>query len=173
MTLSYSVRLLCMCFAAFFLIHAVLVLSVEIVCPARHQICSRHHAEIRFPLLVRAANVAACAGGCCCPRVLLAELSVARRADRRRTSRLALHRDSVVGCGDVRRVNRANGEGCMAFGANGQGLEIMVALETPVGAEHVVATVVQQQAPVLAVAGIVRPRLIVSSSVLQALSARN
>ena len=169
MTLSYSVRLLCMCFAAFFLIHAVLVLSVEL--SARRAIrfargiTPRFASRFLFALRMLPLALAAVAVlGFCLPSYLLLEGQAGGEQVGWPCIAIALLGAAMCVASIVRMARAASRSAQM-------GREWRIGgTETLVGAEHLIATVVQRQAPVLAVAGIIRPKLIVSSSVLQALS---
>ena len=169
MTLSYSVRLLCMCFAAFFLIHAVLVLSVEMSARRairfargiRPRFASRFLFALRMLPLALAAVVVL---GFCLPSYLLLEGQAGGEQVGSPCIAIALLGAAMCVASIARMAKTAWRSAQLGRDWSNGGIE------TAVGAEHAVATVVQQQAPVLAVAGIIRPRLIVSSSVLQALS---
>jgi Zn-dependent protease with chaperone function len=168
-TLSYSVRLLCICFAAFFLIHALLVLSVEIA--ARRAIgfargmsprlASRFLFAVRMLPLALAGFVVL---GLCLPSYLLLEPQAVGEEVGWPCMVIALLGAAICVASIVRMAKAAWHSAQMGRDWRSGGIE------TAIGAEHLVATVVQRQTPILAVAGIIQPRLIVSSSVLQSLS---
>lgn len=170
MTLSYSLRLVCICFASLFLIHAVLVLSVEIaarraIALARGmtpRVASRCLFAVRMlPLILAGVAVF----GFCLPSYLLLEPQTASEQVGWPCVAIALL-GAAMCAGSIVRMAKAAWRSAQ-LGRTWR----KCGRETQVGRERFAAIVVHQRQPMLAVAGIVRPRLVISQGVLQALSA--
>lgn len=168
MILPYTLRLLCLCFASFFLVHAALGLAAWMATPTAARIgeAMRPRSGARFLLALRLLPVALAAfavvafcipsyvwletneatervGPACCAIALLGVLVCASSLIRSARALLLSTRYSM----------RDKREGWRAYGNS----------SLPV-------TVMDSDAPVLALAGIVRPRVVVSRGVLQTLS---
>ncbi len=170
MTLPYVLRLLCLCLAAFFLIHLALGLVVTALAPvaARWAEQLRPRMAARFLLGMRlfpAASSLLLVAGLCAPSYLLLEPpstqeEVSLWCMGAALLCLALLAVSAVRC--VRAGQRSLGyiRDCRRLGRE----EHLAGESSPVW-------VVEGPAPFLALAGIVQPRLIVSRPVINALPA--
>lgn len=168
MILPYTVRLVCLCFASFFLIHGALGLAVWTTTPGALRIgeSMRPRSGARFLLALRLLPVTLAAfivTGLCVPSYLWLETNEA-------TERVGLACCAMALLGffvcanslarsaralwlSVQQARRLRQEGC----SNREGKSLTV-------------TVMNSDAPVLALAGLIRPRLIVSNRVLETLS---
>jgi beta-lactamase regulating signal transducer with metallopeptidase domain len=168
MILPYTLRLLCLCFASFFLIHTALGLAVCTAAPGAMRIgeSMRPRSGARFLLALRLlpATLAALAvaglcipsylwletnettervGLACCAMALLGMLMCAKSLTR-------AVRAAALSIQQSKRCKREGRSQC-----DGNSLQL---------------TVMNSNAPVLALAGLMRPRVIVSRRVLQTLS---
>ena len=170
MTAPYLLRLLCISLASFFLVHLALGLLVSLAAPAAVRVADRMRARQaeRFLLALRllpAGAALATVAGLCVPSYLLLEPA-------------ATSEEVGLSCLGAALLCLA----CWGFAlarswrATSRSLGYirycrMVGRRTRLGAEGSPAWVVDGPAPFLALAGIVRPRLMVSSDVVAALSA--
>lgn len=167
MTLSYLLRLLCLCLASFFLIHFVLGLAVSLLVPAAMRWAGRMRAAqaARFLLALRlfpAAASLAVVAGLCAPSYLLLEPASTSEEVGLACLLAALlcaasAARSMVRC--VRAAKRSLGY---------VGYCQLVGRQTAIAGENAPVWVVDG-APFLVLAGIIHPRLIVSRSILNSL----
>lgn len=168
MILPYTLRLLCLCFASFFLIHAALGLAVWSVTPCAMRIgqslLPRSGARLLLALRLLPVTLAAFAvAGLCVPSYLWLETNEATERVGLACCAMALLGLFVCASSwgrsvnalllSVRQARRCRQEAC----ANRE-------------ADALPVTVMNSSAPVLALAGLIRPRVIVSRAVLQSLS---
>ena len=168
MILPYTLRLLCLCFASFFLIHAALGLAVWTATPGAMRIgeSMRPRSGARFLLALRLLPVTLAAfvvAGLCVPSYLWLETNEATERVGLVCCAMALL--GVLVCASsltrsaralllsVRQARRCKREGRSE--REGDSLPV---------------TVMNSDLPVLALAGLIRPRVIVSRGVLQTLS---
>jgi beta-lactamase regulating signal transducer with metallopeptidase domain len=169
MSLTYSMRLVCICFASFFLIQAVFSQIVNIA--ARGAIRSvgrmRPGFASRFLFVMRMMPLSL-AGfavfGLCIPSYLSFEPNAGGEQVGWTCVALALL-GAAVFFGSLARVALAASRSLQYGKACGK-----VGRQTILGRDAMHATIVPQSAPLLAVAGIFHSRLIVSADVLHALS---
>jgi Zn-dependent protease with chaperone function len=167
MILPYTLRLLCLCFASFFLIHAALGLAVWTATPGAIRIgeSMRPRSGARFLLALRLLPVTLAAfvvAGLCVPSYLWLETNEA--TERVGLACCAMALLAVLACASsLGRSVRAlflsarQARRCKREGRSDQSSSVPV-------------TVMNGDAPVLALAGLIRPRVIVSRGVLQTLS---
>jgi Zn-dependent protease with chaperone function len=169
MSLPYFLRLLCICFSALFLVHAAAAAGVTIAAPGairlargmRARLASRFLFGLRMLPLGLAGFVVL---GLCVPSFLWLEPQGGGEQVGWPCLAMALL-GAAMSLGSAARV----------AGASLRSLQFRRAWGNTRGdiwidGELVSMTIVPQQAPLLAVAGIIRHKLVVSSSVLQALS---
>ncbi|MDR3698090.1 MAG: hypothetical protein P4L56_00560 [Candidatus Sulfopaludibacter sp.] len=171
MTLPYVLRLLCLCGASFFLLHLALGLAVTLLTPAAARLAGRMRPRraARFLLALRlfpAAFSVLVVAGLCTPSYLLLEPASTREEVSlwcvlSALLCVTLPAFSVVRC--VRAARRSLGyiRCCQLAGRQ----EHLAGESAPVW-------VVEGSAPFMVLAGIVRPRLIVSRPVVNALPVR-
>lgn len=168
MNLPYTLRLLCLCFASFFLIHAALGLAVFTTAPRAMRIgeSMRPRNGARFLLALRLLPVTLAAlavSGLCIPSYLWLETNEA--GERVGLACCALAFLAVLICArSILRVAFASAislRQSKRFAREGQSER---------GDKSLTLTVMNSNAPVLALAGLMRPRVIVSRRVLETLS---
>ncbi len=170
MSLPYLFRLLCLCLASFFLVHLVAGLAVALLTPLAEQVALRmrpRRAE-RFLLVLRmfpAVFSLIVVGGLCAPSYLLLEPAWTREEVSLACLAaaglcLALVMLSLLRC--VRAARRSSGytRYCQLVGR-----------QEHLGGAFGPVWVVEGSAPFLVLAGILKPRLIVSRPVVNALPA--
>lgn len=171
MILPYFLRLLCLCLASFFLVHLVLALTVFLLAPAAIGWAERMRPRqaARFLLALRlfpwACSLLVVAG-MCAPSYLLLEPAATREEVGWACLAaaflcLASAALSAVRCWRAARRSLAYIRHCQ-----------MVGRPERLAGESAPVWVVEGSAPFLALAGIVRPRLIVSRPVVNALPER-
>ncbi|MFZ0638981.1 MAG: M56 family metallopeptidase [Candidatus Acidiferrales bacterium] len=168
MILPYTLRLLCLCFASFFLIHAALGLAVWTATPGAIRIgeSMRPRSGARFLLALRllpATLAAFVVAGLCVPSYLWLETNEATERAGLICCAMALlglfvcasslARSTRALLLSVRQAKRYKREG--RSDREGNSLPV---------------TIMNSDTPVLALAGLIRPRVIVSRGVLQTLS---
>lgn len=168
MILPYTLRLLCLCFASFFLIHAALGLAVWTATPGAMRIgeAMRPRSGARFLLALRLLPVTLAAfavAGLCVPSYLWLETNEATERVGLACCVMALVGVLVCASSLTRSVRALFLSARQARRCKREG-----------GSEHesssLPVTVMNSDAPVLALAGLIRPRVIVSSAVLEMLS---
>jgi Zn-dependent protease with chaperone function len=169
--LPYSLRLVCLCFASFFLVHLVLGLAASFLGRIAIRIAERREARsaARILLALRLLPVGlACflAIGLCAPSYLWLEPRAAAERVRWEILAAAVLGVTVWILSTVRAL-RAIGV-CRSFGQYCR----TVGRPTFVSGEPMPVWVLQGSAPVVALAGIVRPQLVISSGVMAELSAQ-
>lgn len=168
MNLPYTLRLLCLCFASFFLIHAVLGLGVFAAAPGamRRGESMRPGSAARLLLALRLLPVtlgALAVAGLCIPSYLWLETNEARERVGLACCAMALL-GVLVWAKSVLRTARAGALSLRYSRRAHQG-------QPEPGGHSLPLTVLNSRAPVLALAGVMRPRVIVSRRVLETLSA--
>lgn len=169
MTLPYTLRLLCLCFASFFLIHGVLGLAVWSIAPSAVRMggSMRPRNGARFLLILRllpAALAALAVIGLCVPSYLWLETNGA-------TERVGLACCAMALLGLFVCTNS------LLRSARALWLSILHSKrckreeQSETHAKSLPVTVMNGTAPVLALAGLFRPRVIVSRTVVETLSA--
>jgi Zn-dependent protease with chaperone function len=170
MILPYLVRLLCLSFASFFLVHTVLTLAASIGAPAAIRLAERFRPRVAvrflfalrlFPSVVAGFVVF----GLCVPSYIWFEPEAAVEQVGFACFAAALlgaaicaasiHRASQAIAGSVRYTRHCKQNGS----------------EIRVSGESSPALVIEEDVPVLALAGAIRPRLVISRGVMRALSA--
>jgi beta-lactamase regulating signal transducer with metallopeptidase domain len=170
MNLQYSLRLLCICFASLFLVHATLALGVNVAAPGAIRMASRMRPRFASGFLfwlrmLPLALAGFAVGGLCVPSYLRLEPHAGGEQVGWPCLAIALL-GAAMCLGSAARVTKAAWNS-LQFGRACED----TSCECRMSAESFPITIVRQQAPLLAVAGIVRHKLVVSTSVLQALSA--
>src|SRR5215469_145031 len=168
MTLPYTLRLLCLCFASFFLVHAALGLAAWIATPSATRIGEsmrpRSGARLLLALRLLPVTVAALAvAGFCIPSYLWLETNEATERVGLACCAIALL-GAVVCASSLIRSARALWLSIwhtMQYRREGRTLN---------PSHSLAITVIDSDAPMLALAGMMRPRVIVSRGVLQTLS---
>jgi Zn-dependent protease with chaperone function len=168
MILPYTLRLLCLCFASFFLVHAALGLLAWIATPSATRIGESMRPRIgaRFLLMLRLlpATLAWFAVlAFCVPSYLWLETNEATERVGLACCAMALLGAVVCASSLIRSVRALwlSARHSMQYGREGR--QSYSSLSLPV-------TVMNSNAPVLALAGILRPRVVVSRGVLQTFS---
>jgi Zn-dependent protease with chaperone function len=167
MILPYTLRLLCLCFASFFLIHAALGLAIWASAPGAVRVgeSMRPRSGARFLLALRLLPVTLAAfvvAGLCVPSYLWLETNEATERVGLTCCAIALL-GAAVWASSLMRSARAfllslrQSRQCERAGRRSEGDSLPV-------------TVMNSGAPMLALAGLVRPRVIVSLGVLETLS---
>lgn len=168
MNLPYTLRLLCLCFASFFLIHAVLGLAVFTAAPGAMRIGEsmrpRNGARFLLGLRLLPVTLAALAvAGLCIPSYLWLETNESGERVGLACCAIALL-GALVWTRSILRAARAaalsvrQSKRCAREG------------QPESSGSFPPLTVMNSSAPVLALAGVMRPRVIVSRRVLQTLS---
>jgi Zn-dependent protease with chaperone function len=167
MILPYTLRLLCLCFASFFLIHAGLGLAVWISTPGAVRMGEgmRPRSGARFLLALRllpATLAAFVVAGLCVPSYLWLETNEATERVGLTCCAIALLGAAVWASSLMRSARSVlfslrQSRQCERAGRASEGNSLPV-------------TVMNSGAPMLALAGLVRPRVIVSRGVLETLS---
>lgn len=168
MILPYTLRLLCLCFASFFLIHAALGLAVWTATPGAMRIgeSMRPRSGARFLLALRMLPVTLAAfvvAGLCVPSYLWLETNEATERVGLACCAMALLGVWVCASSLIRSIRALFVSVRQARRCKHEGR-----LDHEIG--FVPVTVMNSNAPVLALAGLIRPRVIVSRSVLRTLS---
>lgn len=168
MILPYTLRLLCLCFASFFLIHAALALAVCTTAPGAMRIgeSMRPRSGARFLLALRLLPVTLAAlavAGLCVPSYLWLETNEATERVGLACCAMALLGMLMCAKSLARAVRAAalsvqQSKRCKCEG------------RTECDGDSLPLTVMNSNTPVLALAGLTRPRVIVSRRVLQTLS---
>jgi Zn-dependent protease with chaperone function len=169
MILQYALRLLCLCLASFFLVNAAvgmtMVLASRAAVRMAESMCPRSAA--RFLFAVRVLPCALGVGavlGLCVPSYLWLEPQAS--SERLGLACLTLALLSAAGWyGSIARVARA-----LAASARFNRTWQQAGRETRLPGESSKAVIVEKDAPLLALAGVFRPRLVVSQTVLRSLS---
>jgi hypothetical protein len=174
MNLPYLLRLACLCLASFFLVHAVLGLVTWIVTPGAIRLAERMRprAAARLLLALRMLPVGLAmfvVGGLCVPSYLLLEpggFEGGGAAERVGVACCAAALLGVVVWGiSIARVLRAMA-GSLRYTRRCE----QMGDRTRVAGEAAPVLVVEDEAPVVALAGVMRSRLVVSRGVVRALS---
>jgi Zn-dependent protease with chaperone function len=174
MTLSYSVRLLCICFSSFYLVHGVLVLALDIAAPGAIELARGMKPRLASGFLFALRMMPVWLAGfgvlaLCVPSYLLLEPRLASEGGRELVGWpcvvLTLLGVGICIGSFVRAAKAVFGSLAFRRACGGRARKILV------DGEFFRVIVVKQKAPLLAVAGILGHRLVVSSSVLRALSA--
>lgn len=168
MILPYTLRLLCLCFASFFLVHAALGLAAWIATPSATRVgeAMRPRSGARFLLALRLLPVTLATFAVmafCVPSYLWLETNEATERVGLACCAMALL-GAVVCASSLIRSARAlwlSARHSMQYKHEGQ---------SACPNHSLPVTVMNSDAPVLALAGIVRPRIVVSRGVLQTLS---
>jgi Zn-dependent protease with chaperone function len=170
MIVPYVLRLLCLCLATFFLVNALLSLTASIASRAAVRIAEtmRPRTATRFlftlrllPLTLGVSTVL----GLCVPSYLWLEPEAT--PERVGWACLALALLGAVSWSfSIARAARA-----VAASAHCNRMWLRAGHEARLRGESSNAVIVEKEAPLLALAGVYRPRLMVSESVLRALSA--
>ena len=169
MNLTYSLRLVCICFASFFLVQAALggIVGIAAHAAIRSAVGMRPKFASRFLFALRMMPLGLAAFavfGLCIPSYLWLEPNSGW--EQVGWPCLAFALLGAAACfGSLVRVILAASRSLQYGKACGK-----VGRQTVLGKDSVEARIVPQSAPLLAVAGIFRPRLIVSADVLHALS---
>lgn len=170
MVLPYLARLVCQCFAAFFLAHAVLGLAVHLAAPAAARIAQkmkpRAAARLFFALrLFPLALAAFVVLGLCVPSYLWLEPQAA-------TERISLVclAEALLGVA-LWVVTLARGFRVIFGTARYARRCRMAGREVCAPGAFLNVLVVEEEAPLMVLAGVIHPQLFVSRSVLRALSA--
>jgi Zn-dependent protease with chaperone function len=168
MILPYTLRLLCLCFASFFLIHAALGLAVWTATPGAMRVgeSMRPRSGARFLLALRLLPVtlgALVVTGLCVPSYLWLETNEATERVGLACCAMALLGMLVCASSLMRSIRALFLSVRQARGCEREGRPERESGSVPV-------TVMNSNAPVLALAGLIRPRVIVSRAVLQTLS---
>lgn len=165
----YLLRLLCLCLASFFLVHAALGLATRIAAPAAIRLAERMRPRLAtrlllalrmFPLALAVFIVV----GLCVPSYLWLEPGATAERVGFACSAAVLLGVAVWGI-SIARVLRATAASlrytrhCQRLGR-----------QTRVPGEPSPVLVVEGEAPLLALAGVIRSQLVISQSVLRALS---
>jgi Zn-dependent protease with chaperone function len=170
MNLPYSLRLLCLCLASFFLMHAVLGLTAWLVAPTAIRLAEtmkpRAAARFLFFLRVLPALLAAIVVlGLGVPSYLLLEPRSAEESVSLACGAACLL-GAAIWCISIGRVLHA------AIGSSRHARQCeRVGWEIPQQDATVPTSVLEVETPVIAIAGVFRPRVLVSRSVLNVLSA--
>jgi beta-lactamase regulating signal transducer with metallopeptidase domain len=168
MILPYTLRLLCLCFASFFLIHAVLALAMSTAAPGAMRIgeSMRPRSGARFLMALRLLPVTLAAlvvAGLCVPSYLWLETNEA--TERVGLACCAMALLGVLMCAStIARAARA------ALLSIRQSKRFAEEGRSECSGNSLPLTVMNSNAPVLALAGLMKPRVIVSRRVLQTLS---
>lgn len=168
MTLPYTLRLLCLCFASFFLVHAALGLAAWIATPSAARIgeSMRPRSGARFLLGLRLLPVTLAALAVavfCIPSYLWLETNEATERVGLACCAMALLGVAVCVSSIVRsaRALWLSARHSRQYRREGRMLN---------PSQSLLVTVVNSDAPVLALAGVMRPRIVVSRRVLRTLS---
>ncbi|MGB6876448.1 MAG: M56 family metallopeptidase [Candidatus Acidiferrales bacterium] len=168
MILSYTLRLRCLCFACFFLIHAALGLAVWTATPGAIRIgeSMRPRSGARFLLALRLLPVTLAAfvvAGLCIPSYLWLETNEA-------TERVGLACCVMALLGSfICASSLARSAQALLLSVRQARLYKREGWSDPKG-DSLPVTIMDSNTPVLALAGLIRPRVIVSRGVLQTLS---
>lgn len=169
MTLPYNIRLLCLCFATFFVVHAAVWMMVRAITPAGLRIAEtmrpRMASRLLFALRVAPASVALfLVAGFCVPSYICLEPDIASERVRL-TFLLAAAAGTAVWLVSLLRglFSVVRTQQYMRLCSQG-------AHSGEVGPSEEEMLIVDDTAAIMAVAGIVHPRLLVSQSVMDALS---
>lgn len=174
MNLPYTLRLLCLCFASFFLIHTAMAAAVCAVAPSAMRIgeAMRPRNGARFLLALRLLPVAFAAvavAGLCIPSYLWLETN--QSGERVGLACCAMAALGILICAhSILRAARAGAVSVRHSSRCGDVTHPERTGSSLPGAAGVELTVLNSSAPVLALAGVMRPRVIVSRRVLEALS---
>ncbi len=168
MILPYTLRLLCLCFASFFLIHAALGLAVWTVTPGAIRIgeSMRPRSGARFLLALRllpAMLAAFVVAALCVPSYLWLETNETTERVGLACCAMALLGSFICVSSLARSVRALLRSVRQARRYKREGRSDREGNSLPV-------TVMNSDTPVLALAGLIRPRVIVSRGVLQTLS---
>lgn len=168
MTLPYTLRLLCLCFASFFLVHAASGLAAWIAAPSATRIgeSMRPQSGARFLLMLRLLPVTLAAFAVlafCIPSYLWLETNEATERVGLACCAMALLGAAVCASSLIRSAQALWLSMQRSMQHKREGYPSDPSESLPV-------TVMNNDVPVLALAGVMRPRIIVSRSVLQTLS---
>jgi len=168
MTLPYTLRLLCLCFASFFLVHALLGLAAWIVTPSAARVAEsmrpRNGARLLLALRLLPVTLAAVAvAGFCIPSYLWLETNEATERVGLACCAMALLGAAVCASSVIRSARALWLSARRSGQYRREGRTLNPSHSLPV-------TVMNSDAPVLALSGMMRPRVILSRGVLQALS---
>src|ERR1700693_5733486 len=167
---AYLSKLLCLCFASFFLIHTALALLARLGTPAALRLAERIRPQtaVRFLLTLRLAPAALAVSavlGLCVPSYLWLEPESASERVVLACFALALLGAAVWGI-SIARVLRAIADSVRYVRKCRRG-----GCETSLPQESSPVLMIDDEAPLLALAGVIRPRLVISRGVIRALSA--
>ncbi len=169
MILPYYLRLLCLCFATFFMVHAVSWLVIRSIAPSAVRIAEtmrpRMSSRLLFGLRIApSAMTLFLVVGFCVPSYVWLEPDVASER-----VGFACLMAAVLGA-SVWSVALLRGFSSLARTARYMRVCQSNGVETTVGPDSAHLLVVQDEVPLMAVAGVMRPWLVVSQSVMDALS---
>ena len=169
MTSSYGIRLACLLAASFFLVHLLAGLAVAAIAPAAIRMAARMRARLgaRFLLALRLAPAvfsAAIVAGLCAPSYLWLEPDAGVEEVGTACLAAAAASIAILGSGVLRGLRAAQssfryGQLCERAGR-----------KTHLAGERGPVWIIEAAAPFLALAGVVRPRLVISRDVVRALS---
>lgn len=169
MNVSYTLRLFCICSATFFLVNALVSFAVRFASGAAIRIAERMrprsaaHFLLGLRLLPFVLGVSAVLGLCIPSYLWLEPQTTAERAG---WACLAFAFFGALACAlSIARAARA-----MAVSNRYNRMWRMAGREARLTREGSSAVIVRKEAPLLALAGVCRPRLVVSEGVLRALS---
>lgn len=168
MILPYTLRLVCLCFAAFFVAHTALAATIWAATPRaiRAGEAMRARTGARFLLGLRLLPVTFAAlvvAGLCVPSYLWLETNESTERVGLACCAMALLGALVCANSLIRTVRRIVKSWQGVENYQREGFERLTGESLPV-------TILESDAPILALAGLVRPRVIVSRSVLNSLS---
>ena len=168
MIVPYSLRLVCLCLAAFFLVHAAASAAARLAAPAAIRMAERMRPRLaaRLLLMLRLAPAALAAfvvAGLCAPSYLWLE-PAASAEEIGVACMLAAALGAAVWAESLARAMRAALRSARDLRACRR-----AAREMPLAGEPAPVLVVPQNAPFVLLAGVWRARLVVSQAVVQAL----
>lgn len=168
MSLPYMLRLVCLCFASFFVVHTAMAAAVWAAAPRAMRIgeAMRPRSGARFLLGLRLLPVAFAAlvvAGLCVPSYLWLETNESTERVGLACCALALLGALVCAASAIRAVRRVLDSWRGARECRRAELARPTADSLPI-------TILASEAPILALTGFVRPRVIVSRLVLDSLS---
>ncbi len=169
MSLPYLLRLFCLCAASFFLVHLVCGVAVSTFAPvaSRWAFSMRPRVAVRFLFSLRLIPVLTAAVvtfALCVPSYLWLEPAATREEVGWPFLAAAILGVSLFGFSAARVFRALDSTACFTKQCKRAGSDLRIAGEvSPI-------LLVESQAPILALAGVWRPRLVISRAVLEALS---